>query len=382
MKLLMTDIKVCEGATEAAPTDVGYNPSKLEELDRHFLELIEQNHLQCAGYLLSRQGKVFAHRSMGTLTPEADAKPMMTDSIRKVYSITKIVTALAIMKLAENGKLQLARPILNIIPEFDNPAHKSINIFHLLTHTSGIAADPGYFNEPYPNRWYAGSKEGNWIKRLLAGPLQSQPGTAWSYSTAGFSILGEIIARLSGMSYEDYIMQEIIRPLGMANTFFVVPEALHDQVCITNDWQLNELKEAEALSGTPFRAGNGLYSTLADMGKLGQLFLNNGTLNSTKLLGRKTIEAMCRNQLLHPVPAFKWGMNLKEYTYGLGICISPNFELCTPGVLSHEGFGASALYIDPAEQLVAAYLIPFRGERIAKAAISTRAIIWSGIENN
>jgi CubicO group peptidase (beta-lactamase class C family) len=140
---------------------------------------------------------------MGRVRYDDETRELMSDSIRKVYSITKLFTAVAVMQMVEEGKIRLDQPVGDWLNHFRTPLHQDITVFHLLTHTSGIYADPGYFSEPYGRDWYEWLPgEGDWIRKILAGPLACKPGAEWVYSSAAYAILGEIIGVVSGIPFE------------------------------------------------------------------------------------------------------------------------------------------------------------------------------------
>lgn len=366
--------------------------ARLSELDRFYSSYIDSGKLQAASYLVARHGKIVAHGSMGALTPDkkSDLRP---DSIRKVYSITKVITAVALMKLMEEGKLYVHQPLAAIMPEFDTEYHRKITLWHLLTHTSGLKPDPGVLLEPYTLPWFEwwaremkkASGEGgnepslNWIKLILSGPPLSKPGERWYYSTAGYALLGEVIARVSGVPYEQYIQEQIAGPIGMKRSFFQVPEELRKEVCFTNPWEEKDFagQRDSSLADAPPKGGNGYYSTLEDLFRFGQMMLEGGSLDGVELIGRRTVQMMTANQLQN-VASSCWGADEKDMKHGLGWGLV-HHDICTPGTFSHEGYGASGLYVDPVEQLVFAYFVPFTGDWVAEAVIHPRAIIWSSL---
>jgi CubicO group peptidase (beta-lactamase class C family) len=174
------EIKIHRGKVDAEPREAGYHVDTLRKLDAHLAGLVREKKLQCASYLLTREGKTFAHASMGPLTHREGGADLMPDSIRWIASITKLFTAVAVMKLMEDGKIHQFQAVSTILDEFKTDMHAGIMIIHLLTHTSGIAADPGYFTEPFPRGWWEGfnekAKDANWIKAALSGPLLCEPG--------------------------------------------------------------------------------------------------------------------------------------------------------------------------------------------------------------
>ncbi len=375
------EINVIARETGVTPESVGYLSSTIQELDNHLKKLIAEDKLQCAGYLLARHGKTFALRSMGPLRYNED-RPFLPDSIRRIASITKVFVAVAIMQLVERGLLRLDQAVAEIIPEFDKPGLNAITVFHLLTHTSGLRPDPGAFFEPYPND-YSWLRKKSWIKSALTGPQAVEPGKEWRYSSTGFMLLGEIVTRISGVHVETYIMENITRPLKMNETFFDVPDALEERVCFANKWEYEWYRRGKAKPRPPWaapRTGGGLFQTMEDLARLGQMLLNKGTLDGKRVLARKTVEAMTRNHL-QGVKNYCWGAGGTEMEYGLGFNVYSNNTFLSPGSFSHEGSGLCGLYLDPVEELVFVYFCPLNEKYgwLAEAVINLRNIAWSGL---
>lgn len=381
-------LTIHDGRTDVSPEDVGLDWKRLQLLDEHFSRLITEKKLQGASYLIARDGQIALHRSMGKLTNKEDSVDFLPDSVRKVFSITKAVTAVAVMQLVEEGKLFLQQPVADLIKEFNTDMHRSITIWHLLTHTSGIYGDGGQNSEPYSlpdSGWRAFEKKktaaswesGDWIKLLLSGPMRNKPGVEWIYNSSGFSVLGEIIARVSGMSFENYVHERLHQPLGMERSFFDVPENLKKETCYTAKWDEKDIFDPWDQTGMPPRGGGGLYSTLEDMWKFGQAMLDGGSFRDTQILGKKMVNMMAANQLKN-VRTDSWGMVNRLFEHGLGFSLNRD-DLCTPGTFGHEGYGRSGLYIDPKERLVFVYFVPSSHDWVPEAMIHPRAIVWSSI---
>lgn len=371
------------GTTHATPAEVGVRPETIDRLDAFFAECVETTKIQCTSYLLARHGKLFAWKSTGPLSGLEDKGDMQPDSLFGVASITKLFTATAILQLMERGKLVLDQPVSSIIKEFDTAIHGGISIFHLLTHTSGLSADPGACTEPYPYPfWNDELTRDDWIKWMLQGPLQYRTGKVWNYCTRGFMLLGEVVARVSGMEYAEYVQQNILDPLGMTRSFFLIPDELKDQVCIVTEWDKKELSETYDLEKvtSSWAGGGGLTSTPYDLWKFAQMLLNKGEFEGQRILGRKTVEAMTRNHL-YQTPEYNWGHNYPDKHFGLGIEIDKDPFVTSPGTLSHEGARWSSLFIDPVEELISICFQPtvhdFWEHRPMNAA---RGIVWSGLE--
>lgn len=374
------------GKVSITPEDVGYDSNKLDILNEYYQNLVDNEVIQGASYLISRNGKVFARNSLGKLRPGENSSDLLPQSIRKVYSITKAFTAVAITQLIDKGLIYLHQPVASILPEFDTDMHQSITIFHLLTHTSGLRGDSGFYNEPYLIPWFERiayetyKREGsvNWIKTIVQGPLQRKPGKEWIYCTSGYTLLGAIISKKTGKSYEQYIEEHILKPLDMNNTFFTVPDLFKNEVCVTNHWEEQALYSPLKLDvELPPKAGNGLFSTLDDLWNFGQMMLNEGMHKDKRILSSRAVELQTSNHL-HNIPHFGWGNNNKNYPYGLGWSLEHN-DLCSVGTFSHEGYGHCGLYIDPVEQLIFVFFVPSSNGYSHQSVIIPRAIVWSGI---
>ncbi|MBN2533940.1 MAG: serine hydrolase [Spirochaetales bacterium] len=370
----MSNVEIHTGKEDIKPEDAGYYSPQLEKLDNLFLGLINEEKLQCASYLLARKGKIFACKSMGRLLYDNTEKPFLPTSIRRIASITKLFTSIGIMQLIEKGKLYLEQPVADIIKEFQTEMHSEINLFHLLTHTSGLAPDPGFSLEPYPVFSWELHDVNAVIQSSLKGPVHFKPGERWAYCTSGYVILGEVIKRVSGLEYIEYVRERIRNPLGMNDSFFKAPEEKKDRICLVKEQE----KMWHGSTGTdPFAAGGGMYSTIYDLFRVSQMMLNKGKLDGKRILGRKSVEKMTTNQL-SDIPADAWGSKTSHMNYGLGWSLVTK-SIITPSTYSREGAGRSAVYIDPDEELIAVYFVPTLIDWLPESVINPLGIIWAGL---
>ncbi|HEX2947799.1 MAG TPA: serine hydrolase domain-containing protein [Clostridia bacterium] len=360
------------------PEEAGFSSSQLEVLDSHIVDLINKKQIFAGAYLISKNDRIIAHKAIGYAMYD-NSRPFLPDTIRRVASVTKLFVAVSIMQLAEKGKLRLDQPVSDIIEEFRNPMYEKVNITHLLTHTSGIRPDPGQFFEPYPLDW-SGGKE--WLKDILRGLPVTRPGEEYRYSSAGFAVLGEIVSRVSGVRFENYVIENITKPLGMTDSCFDPPEEALDRICFGSreekEWFDKDRKKARPKWAPP-RGGGGLFSTLSDLRKFGQMMINKGTYGGVKILSRKTVEAMTRRHVY--AKNYCWGNGGVEMEYGLGMNVYSNNTFLSPGSFSHEGAGLCGLYMDPVENVVLAYICPLC-EGLGwspEAVINLRNIVWAGI---
>lgn len=396
-----------QGFTECGPAEAGYDESRVDAVKRHFQRLIDDGEIQCAAYCVSRRGKVFMHGALGRRSYQSgDDTPLSPDCVNYIASITKVFTAVAIMKLVEDGATRLDVPVREILPQFNTPPYNAITLHHLLTHTSGLHADGGCFDNKYQtNYWdmidkahklHDSAKDGNfdWIAAALGTigcGLASKPDTEWAYCSFGFAILGAVIEKLSGMPAEGFIEGQIIKPLGMKDTSFEITGDMARRFIISSLRKDIETRIDDALNGrkpkkdSPWDmipdTGGGLNSTVYDLIRFGNMMLSGGTLDGVRILGRKAVEKMT-TLAISGKPDNCWKANNPDRGYGVGFDMrsGPAFTH-SPGTFMHEGWGYSSLYIDPKEEMAAAWFVPFtRDEWFSRAQWSVQNVIWSGIK--
>lgn len=383
-------LAVHRGRTDIDPAQAGMDAGQLDKLEHLFAGLVEKERLQAAGWLVARDGNIVVHRSLGKRTFREDSDDFKPDTIRCVYSITKVITTVALLMLVEEGKLYIRQPVADWLEPFDHPMYRPITLWHLLTHTSGLAPDPGFDQEPYQKPWYAWrayrqmeDASRTWsaddtIRMILSEPLRDKPDRQWLYSTTGFAILAEVIARAAGMPYERFVEERIFKPLGMNRSFFGVPEPLRAETCVVNDWEASALQMPSPPAELLVNGGNGMFSTLEDLWRFGQAMLDGGRFGDTQLLGRRMVREMVTNQL-RGISSNAWGAKIAKFEYGMGWSISVD-DLCTPGTFGHEGAGRCGLYIDPAEKLVFVYFVPTAVDWVPESVINPRNLVWSSLQ--
>lgn len=396
-------MNVINGKIDCKPIETGYDASRIDHLNKRWQEMIDRKLIHGASYCISHKGRVIAHGGIGRNNGMGIDSPMKPDTIFGIASITKTFTATAIMQLIEDGYIRLNTYVGEIIPQFAQKPFDGITLWHLLTHTSGLYPDGGCFPETAPkDAWEliheAGQKwdkqgEFDWISAGISGGLRRQTGTEWQYASFGFAILGEVVSRVSGMNVHDYIEEKIIRPLNMDDSgFYHTPET-----AARSFYKNSESKEyfEKVVSGEicdrdgdgsfwdkiPNTAG-GIHSTVYDLVKFGNAFVNNGRLDGARILGRKSVEKMSTVQL-HNVPDYCWNADEPNRLYGIGFDIRHGQSFSySDRTIMHEGAGASSLDIDLEEQLVAAWFVPFdEGANgwSAEPLYNVQNIIWSGL---
>jgi CubicO group peptidase (beta-lactamase class C family) len=374
---------------KASPRLVGLNPDRMKEIGNVVQSSVDRGEIAGAVTLVARHGQVVWLNATGYQDRESH-KPMRTDSIFRICSMTKPIVSLAVMMLYEEGRFQLDDPISKFISEFKDekvlvtpkdskpytiPASKPITIRNLLTHTSGLTYnwDPvlgSYYKDANiePGLMpYNGTIADN-VKHLARLPLLFNPGEKWNYGLS-VDVLGYLVEIVSGKPLDQFLKERIFEPLGMHDTFFYVPENKQDRLTTVYTWY--EGKGLQRFPETPitegsfsysadypihgskklFAGGAGLCSTAADYARFCQLMLNKGRCGDKQLISRKSVELMTHDQL---------GPKFSDQSFGLGFGVdgvkTPLHELGSPGQYHWGGFYNTAFTIDPAEDMITVFM--------------------------
>jgi len=373
----------------AKPEDVGLSSQRLERITTTVQRAIDDKRIAGAVTLVARRGSVAWFKAQGMMDREV-GKPMRTDAIFRICSMSKPITSLAVMMLYEEGAFLLDDPVSKYIPEFRNPkvlvkppsgpsytvpASKEITIRNLLTHTSGIT----YTWNPMLGQMYKDAKVadgliqydgtiGESVKHLAALPLLFNPGERFEYSL-GVDVLGYLVEVVSGKTFDEFVRTRIFEPLGMKDTSFFVPDGKVDRVATAYTWYagkgLSRFPDTPIVEG-PFSysadypyhgpkklysGGAGLCSTAEDYARFCQLMLDNGKLGITRLISRKTVELMTHDQLGKAGPDQAFGLG-----FGINGVKGPMAELGSPGEYNWGGFYYTSFVIDPKEQMITIFM--------------------------
>ena len=379
--------------------DVGMSAERLKRIHPMIQSHIDARDFSGAVTVIARKGKVVHFESHGMADVEAH-KAMTNDTLFRLASMTKPVTAVSILMLVEEGKLVLSDPVSKFVPEYKNPkvavwnlpgdpagaglhlvpAAREITVRDLLTHTSGLAnAFEGPAGE-YVRRANlpTGGSLDERVKRMGKLPLNFQPGTQWEYSpSTGFDTLGRIVEILSGMSLDQFFKTRVFDPLGMKDTFFLVPADRRADVTVP--YQKNETglvrppvsAPATGVEPTPqyFSGAGGLTGSAADYLRFSQMLLNGGQLDGVRLLGRKTVELMT-SDAIGPLDLGNYAGDqvLKGYGFGLGVRVrrstGDNGWMGSAGDFGWAGALGTYFWIDPKEQLVGIVMIQTRNTKL------------------
>ena len=303
-------------------------------------------------------------------------RPMAVDSVFRIASMTKPITAIAVLQLQEAGKLSVTDPVEKHLPEFRNQMlaqrddkdgpitlvkpSRLITIRDLLTHTSGL---PGGYPAGYSNMYNLRQltlKEAVLLQSQR--PLDFEPGSKWSYCNTGIDTLGRIVEVVSGQSYSDYLAEHIFRPLEMYDTTPFVRSDQRPRVAGLYDLKDSRLQPADRpIIGIdegarhPIPAG-GLVSTGGDLAKLYQCLLNGGELNGKRILKTETLAEMTRLQTGDLTTGFTPGMG---FGYGFAVVREPQgvTAMLSPGTFGHGGAFGTQAWLDPKQDLFVILLI-------------------------
>ncbi|TFZ59464.1 class A beta-lactamase-related serine hydrolase [Methylorubrum sp. Q1] len=391
---------------ETDPRDVGLCPDRLERIDAWMRGYVESGRLAGLSVSVLRGGKTAFFRAHGHADLARD-RPFAADTITRIYSMTKPLTSLAVLMLYEEGRFQLDDPVARFLPEFaemrvmtggnrakieTEPALRAITIRDLLTHTSGLTY--GFMEATLVDALYRQNEIdfqtstlplADLVAKLAQQPLLAQPGAEWNYSVAT-DVLGHLVAVVSGIDFADFMRTRILRPLGMDDTDFFVPEEKHGRFAANYAFdRAGKLRLYDDSVGSRFLAppplasgGGGLVSTAADYLRFCRMILNLGERDGVRLLGRKTVELMLMNHLPGDLAAMGQP-RFAESSYagiGFGLGFSVMLDparaqiLGTPGEVSWGGVASTSFWIDPDEdmavllltQLVPSSALPLRRE--------------------
>jgi CubicO group peptidase (beta-lactamase class C family) len=364
----------------AAPASQGFSPERLSRLHARLQEFVEQGKHAGIIMLIARNGKVVDERAWGHRDLERKL-PMETDTIVRVYSMSKIVTSVAALMLHEEGRLKLDDPIAKYLPGFEKPrvfkggtakspvlvpAKTPITVQHLLTHTAGFIY--GFGKAPLDTIYNRASvlqapTMDDFVARAAKLPLAHEPGERFSYGI-NTDLVGAIVEKVSGQPFDVFLRTRIFEPLEMRDTGFTVPSGKRARFAKLYSPDKNQVLAEPAQEGTPYpdpdgrlfpSGGGGLFSTIGDFARFGQMLLNRGELDGVRILGRKAVELMEVNHLAHlarPTTEFSHSDG-----FGLGGAVRVNLsrpaQLGSVGQFGWSGAATTYVNIDPKERTVA-----------------------------
>jgi CubicO group peptidase (beta-lactamase class C family) len=341
------------------PEAAGLSTPRLHRAYRFLDEAVQTGKLPGAALLVARHGIPMAPRPFGKLHPTRDAPPIRPNTIFLIASITKPVVVSALMLLVERGTLLLDEPAAMYVPEFGTRSKETITLRHLMTHTSGL---PDMLPENDELRAdHAPLAE--FVRRIYDLEPSFASGTEISYQSMGIAILGEILERVTGTPLRDFLRRQIFDPLEMDDSALGAAGLPADRIAhvdvgeemAAKDWNWNTPYWHNF--GAPW---GGMFSTVGDLFRYGQAFLDSSKLGGAPIFSGATVDAMTRDQT-GALPALPAETGHSQ-TYGLGWRRFPAAQgglygnLVSPGTFGHGGATGTVLWIDPARQMVCVLL--------------------------
>lgn len=336
--------------------DAGLHAAKLAQIPDRMGEFVDEQQISGAVTLVAHRGKIVHLAAVGRADVDAN-RPMAEDSIFAIASMTKPITATAVMILQDEGKLSLDDPVSKYIPEFRDarlagePVEQEITLRHVLTHTSGLTGSQQ--NE--------GTLE-NTARQLARRPLAFAPGARWEYSP-GLTVAGRVVEVVSGKPFEEFLDDHIFQPLGMKDTtFHPNPE---QQKRMARLYKPGPDKKSLQAAGhwlsdltaerTPNPSG-GLFSTAADLAQFYQMILNGGELGGRRIVSAAAVKQMTTVQTGDLKTGFTPGNG-----WGLGWCVVREPQgvsrMLSAGTYGHGGAFGTQGWVDPQRKMIFVLLI-------------------------
>ena len=382
---------------EADPAEAGLDAEALERLDRHFARLVDEGKLPGFLVAVARGGRV-AHLTAYGARDVAAGLPVESDTLWRIYSMTKPVTAVAALMLMEEGRLSLDDPVGRHLPAFAQPrVYESgpddevrtrppsgpLLVRHLMTHTAGLTF-AFYHSHPVDALYRAAGLESSVAPGAdLAGttevyarlPLQFDPGPQWNYSVAS-NVLGRIVEVVSGRPLDVFLAERIFRPLGMTDAGFQVTDEQAER--LAEMYGESDDGGIEPIAGLPLRGrprflsgSGGMVASAHDFHRFMELLRRRGELDGTRLLSPATVDLMTRNHLpggadlrafgsrpAHDVP----GNEGVGFGLGVSVVVDPSRTQAPSALGSYgwSGVATTTFWVDPGRDLTVQFYTQVR----------------------
>ena len=321
---------------------------------------VENGDISGAVTVVATKTKI-VHCDATGLADMARKEPMTPDSLFWIASMTKPVTAVAVLMLQDEGKLKVTDPVAKYIPvfaELKTPSGQPANltIAQMLTHTSGLGEAPR-------EAAAKASTLADLIPLFLAAPMQYEPGAKWSYTQSGINVASRVVEIVSGQPFDVFVQKRLFDPLGMNNTTFYPSRkpAAHQVIAYRKNPTTGTLEAAPPLGsfgveGHPPLGNGGLFSTGPDYARFCQMLLAGGSLGGKRYLSSKAMKLLMTVQTGDlPTGFFQsaaFGNHGTNYGWGIGTCIlrAPHRDVAamlSPGTFGHGGAWGTQAWIDP-----------------------------------
>ncbi len=391
------------------PAKAGFSAKALQRIDRFYADEIARDRIPGAVVAIAREGKLVYYKAIG-YQDKAAGTPLKTDAIFNLASMTKVLTVVSALTLYEEGRLPLKSTLATYYPQFASiqvgvvdasgavklePAKQPIFVQDLMRHTTGLTYGargntPVHKMYPASSAIAAYAMTGpEFIDALAKLPLLYQPGTTWDY---GFSVdvLGLVVEKITGKSLDAASDERVWSRLGMRDTTFSVPAEKRGRLArpLANDPISGKPQDLRALREQPkFDCGGSCaFSTAADYIRFGQMLVNGGTLNGTRILSPKTVRLMTSDHLGKNIKNNVAGTEAGRDGYGFGLGVAVRIE---PGVAATNGSvgdytwnGANGtiFWVDPKEKMVVVVMSVGPGEIRKYYREQLAALVYGALE--
>lgn len=354
------------------PTRFGFDATELTTIKTQMQAAVDSGHLPGAMLMVGNAEGVGALVTVGTQGPD-DSTPVNTDTIWRIYSMTKPVISVAAMMLVEEGRMRLDDPVAKFIPEFANlqvideqsgatrPATGVMTVQHLLTQESGIVQDIFATGTPlgdlYQQNVITQGRTAREVAQSIGKlPVLFEPGTRWHYGHST-DVLGAVIEVVAGQPLDKLLQERIFDPLGMDDTSFWVPKSKAYRIAepIHGEMADNTI-ERPFLSG-----GGGLNSTIEDYARFATMLLNGGEYYGERIISEETLAQMTRKYIGDTVSRqhFFYG---DQGDWGLGFHLQPTTDAADgPHNFGWRGIGGTLFLVDRENDFYLLYMEQRRG---------------------
>lgn len=341
-----------EKLTTGRASEVGVDAAKLNQAASLIQKSVTDRKIPGAVILVARNGKIILHQAFGHRDLQR-TQPMQTDSLFRMASNSKALTAAGIMLLAEDGTLNLDKPVGTYLKAFNNERWNAITLRHLLTHTSGIRIKPLFFT-PLLKKSASHPEAPDLlleVNRFAAIAPVEPAGKTYSYNNACYNTLAAVIEEVTG-SYKEHLRDRIYKPLGMLDSCNHESDADHDRMSAisqrqpdgtwTTGWQPGDAPD------WPFpRGSGGMVSSARDYTLFCQMLLNKGRYGNQQVLSSASVAEMTNPQGNHCEAAISYGLGWKVSEAG--------------GTFSHSGSDGTFVWVDPNRHLIGMVLTQCNG---------------------
>ncbi len=393
---------LCQSLTVARrPEDVGFSSQRLERVRRVMQADVESHRIPGAVLLIARQGKIASSIIVGFQDRQKQI-PMKADGVFRIASMSKPITSVAAMILAEEGRIDIGAPVAQYLPEFSGVSvgvekaapKRAMTVQDLLRHTSGLTY--GFFGDTPVDHMYRNAnlygKESlaEVVSALAHLPLLHQPGEVWEYSMS-VDVLGRIVEVVSGMDLDAFISDRVTRPLTMNDTAFWLNASQAARMA-HSDSPLLTPGPRPTVKPAILWGGGGMYSTARDYARFSQMLLNGGELDGVRILAPKTVALMTSDQLPpgterhSPVAMLigPFGPTPEMGTsFGLGFAVRTDLGRNplpgSVGDFSWAGINGTLFWVDPAEKLVAVLMMQTPQRTNVPYWRQTRALVYQAL---